>query len=816
MLSVPWLPTRLWPDLPMNPQTLPVSIDPVRGIVRVRFGPAGEPDPGLRRRFIGRMFCCEEVCHIDFHRDPHEAEVRLARSPAAARDVLRNLSQALGGNRCLAVPSDALARLPMTVRRIGGRLTTWRVVPLTGNRIRFSHPRLRPDRKLARRCQQLALAQPGVRQARLTGWRSDLVVHVDPGLFAGDPLVMELQHEVDHGPGGRMTSPWEMTGTSATLCVAAAADLAVSALAPISAVLLVGTNLRTLKSAVVDVMRGRISLPVVAAAIVFGTLATGQFLASGIMAWSFDFWRRRHRRDIEVERRLLIEGAVPVPLASESAAADPPPTFCELAVGSEVLLRPGDVVPADGRIVGGGGVIDDRSVSGVAGARRVAAGDLLPAGAVVLGGGFSVVAEKPLAETRLATIGRMLEEATHWRPGHHAPTRQAEEFVEKLAVPTLATAGIGLLAGDLGTAVAVMRPDYANAEAISGSFEDLDAVSRGLAAGCVVRSPRKLDMLAQVDTIVLFPDSDLGRGRLDVTRIVRGVSADQAISAAADGMHREAIRWAASLAVHLADERREALAALAADRGIALLAVAPESFGDVAAVRIVGRVGDREIALRDVLPERDDSRPCVLEVDSQPVATFEFSRSQEPRAAAVLDRLRETFGIRTFLVAAEGDRACGELAATIHCDGVVSVGRQSVQVGIDQLVQSGSRVACIGSDGDLIQAGGRPQVSIELGGGGVATAADIVVLAPDLSRLTDLVMAGRERIRRRAVSRRLTILPNALCVAGAFLLGFTSIVVAVVCNLSTLGMYRLATRSLSEPQRPRRLTDRVRSLRRIS
>jgi hypothetical protein len=813
---VPWLPTRLWPDLHMNPQTLPVSIDPVRGIVRVRFGPAGEPDPGLRRQFIGRMFCCEEVCHIDFHRDPHEAEVRLAWSPAAARDVLRSLSQALGGNRCLAVPSDALARLPMTVRRVGGRLTTWNVVPLTGNRIRFSHPRLRPDRQLARRCQRLALAQPGVRQARLTGWRSDLVIHVDPHLFAGDPLLMELQHEVDHGPGGRTTSPWEMTGTSATLCVAAVADLAVSALAPVSAVLLVGTNLRTLTSAVVDVMRGRISMPVVAAAIVFGTLATGQFLASGIMAWSFDFWRRRHRRDIEAERQLLIEDAVPLPLASASSAADPQPTSFEITVGSTVPLRPGDVVPADGRIVGGGGVIDDRSVSGVAGARGVVPGDLLPAGSVVLGGRFSVVAEKPLSETRLTTIGRMLEEATHWRPGHHAPTRQAEEFVEKLAVPTLATAGIGLLAGDLGTAVAVMRPDYANAEAISGSFEDLDAVSRGLAAGCVVRSPRALDMLAQVDTFVLFPYSDLGRGRLDVTRIVRGVSEDQAISAAADGMQREAVRWAASLAVHLADERREALASVAADRGIALLAITPESFGDAAGVRIVGRVGSREIALRDVLPERDDCRPCVLEVDSHPVATFEFSRSQEPRAAAVIDRLRETFGIRTFLVVAEGDRACGELAATVRCDGVVSVGRRSVQAGIDQLVSSGSRVACIGTDGDLIQAGGRPQVSIELGGGGALTAADIVMLASDLSRLSDLVTAGRERIRRRAVSRRLTILPNALCVAGAFLLGFTSLVVAVVCNLSTFGMYRLATRSLCDTQQPRKLTDRVRSLRRIS
>ena len=106
-----------------------------------------------------------------------------------------------------------------------------------------------------------------------------------------------------------------MAGTTATLGVAAATDLAVSALAPVSAVLLVGSNLRTLKAAAADLRQRRIGMPAVTTAIVIGTLATGQFLASGIMAWSFDFWRRRHRRDVEAERRLLIEEAVPLVVA---------------------------------------------------------------------------------------------------------------------------------------------------------------------------------------------------------------------------------------------------------------------------------------------------------------------------------------------------------------------------------------------------------------------------------------------------------------------------------------------------------------------
>lgn len=799
----------------MNPPSPQVSVDAVRGIVRVQLGPDTAASARLRRQFIGRVFSCEHVTRVDLRRDPRQVELRIAGPATACGEIVREIGLALGGERCLAVPDDALVGLPVSVRRVGSRVTTWQVVAVAAKCLRFSHRRLRCDRMLARRCQRLALTQPGVRSARLSGWASDLVVRFDPGQFLGDHLLAELQHEVDGPPRGRITSPWEMTASSATLGVAAAADLAVSALSPVSAVLLVGTNIRTLTAAVADLMRWRISMPVVAAAIVFGTLATGQFLASGIMAWSFDFWRRRHRRDMDAERRLLMEDALPWPRSSPAAAAGMPPADRGIDAGHEVRLELGDVVPADGRVIAGGGVIDDRSVSGIAGARGVRAGEFLPAGAVVLGGRFSLVAETPLAQTRLAMIGRMLEEATHWRPGRHAPTKRAEEFGEQLAAPTLATAGLGLLAGDIATAVAVMRPDYANAEAIAGSFDDLDAVSRGLAAGCVIRSPAGLDTLAMADAMVLFPYPDVDRGRLEVVRVVRSLAGPLPASGDEAAAQTEAIRWAASLASHVADERREALAHLACDQGIPLLVIAPESFGDADGVRILGRVGGREITIRDAVPERDDHRPLVLEIDGCPVATFEFGRSHELHAAAVIKQLREEFGLRTFLVVKDGDTAGGDLAATIGCDGVVAVGRRNVKACIEQFVEAGCRVACVGADSDLMQVGAGPQVTIEVGGGGGPAIADIVMLSADLARIPDLIMAGQERIRRRTVSRRLTILPNALCVAGAFLLGFTSLVAAVVCNVSTLGMYRLATRGLAHDRQPGRLQDRIRALRRI-
>lgn len=811
----------------MSPSSSTVSFDTVRGTVRVRFAAGEADDPGLRRRFMARVFSCPQVTRIDFRRRPLEAELHLESPREDRGEVLRALGRALAGNRCLAVPDDACLRLPVMVQRVGGRLTTWQVVPVHADRLRFSHPRLRRDRTLARRVQRLALATPGVRAARLTGWASDLVIDVDRSAFVGDPLLASLQREVDGAMAGQVSSAWEMAGTTATLGVAAATDLAVSALAPVSAVLLVGSNLRTLKAAATDLLRGRIGLPAVTSAIVIGTLATGQFLASGVMAWSFDFWRRRHRRDVEAERQLLIEAAVPLAVTEPTSAAiqtssDLSPVT--ITAGTELPLSTGDVVPADGRITTGSGVIDDRSVSGMPGARGVVEGQSIPAGAVVLGGRFSMITEKPLAETRLAMVGRMLEEATTWRPGQHAPTRQAEEFGGKFAVPTLATAGLGLLAGDVATAVAVMRPDYSNGEAIAASFEDLEAVSRALDAGAVIRSPQALDRLCRVDTLVLCPYPGLMCGRLEVARIVRdmndGVASTGKSTAGAPSPGRqqterdsqaEVIRWAASLAMHVADERREALAELAASRRIALISLEPEAFGDHQGVRIQARHGKRELVIHEAVPERDGFRPLVFEVDGRPVATFEFGRSTEPRAATVIDRLRQEHGIGTVLLAeagTAGDAGGRELAAALRCDGVICVGEEGPRPCLEGLVRAGRRLACVGPGRDLVglQAAG---ITIELGTLTEPSEADILMLAADIGRIPDLVAAGRDRSNRRAVSRRLTILPNALCVAGAFFFGFTSLVVAVICNLTTFGTYRQSLQTLTRERRRRGIGSQI-------
>ena len=91
------------------------------------------------------------------------------------------------------------------------------------------------------------------------------------------------------------------------------ADFAVPVLAPVSAVLLVGTNLRTFRAAGLQVWNRKFGLPVLYSVIVAATLASGQFFASALMSWFFRFWQGRLGVELAAERRRLLDQCLPLP-----------------------------------------------------------------------------------------------------------------------------------------------------------------------------------------------------------------------------------------------------------------------------------------------------------------------------------------------------------------------------------------------------------------------------------------------------------------------------------------------------------------------
>ena len=106
-------------------------------------------------------------------------------------------------------------------------------------------------------------------------------------------------------------------------------------------------------------------------------------------------------------------------------------------------------------------------------------------------------------QTRASSIRRALVAATSPAPGPPAPTIRSEAFASRAVGPTLATAGVGLLAGDLMTVGAILRPDYATGPGLAVPLETLHNVALCARLGIVARDPEALERLAEVNLFVL-------------------------------------------------------------------------------------------------------------------------------------------------------------------------------------------------------------------------------------------------------------------------------------------------------------------------
>jgi len=88
----------------------------------------------------------------------------------------------------------------------------------------------------------------------------------------------------------------------------------------------------------------------------------------------------------------------------------------QLVVGDQLLVRPGDSIPADGTLVDGVTTVDEALLTGEAEPRRKSPGDTLVAGSINLDGMIQMRVEKTGTDTTLGTISRMSERARYARP----------------------------------------------------------------------------------------------------------------------------------------------------------------------------------------------------------------------------------------------------------------------------------------------------------------------------------------------------------------------------------------------------------------
>ncbi|MFF2651552.1 heavy metal translocating P-type ATPase [Streptomyces sp. NPDC058045] len=258
-----------------------------------------------------------------------------------------------------------------------------------------------------------------------------------------------------------------------------------------------------------------------------------------------------------------------------------------LAVGDHFVVRPGEKIATDGTVVSGTSAVDASMLTGESVPVDVAVGDAVTGATVNAGGRLVVAATRVGADTQLARMARLVEDA---QSGKAEVQRLADRVsgvfvpvVLLLAAATLVTwlAVTGATAAAFTAAVAVLIIACPCALGLATPTALMVGTGRGAQLGILIKGPEVLESTRRVDTVVLDKTGTVTTGRMSLHDVLP-------VEAENPGAERELLRLAGALEHASEHPVAQAIAAGAAERAGEL--PQPEHFENVPGLGVRGTV----------------------------------------------------------------------------------------------------------------------------------------------------------------------------------------------------------------------------------
>ena len=237
------------------------------------------------------------------------------------------------------------------------------------------------------------------------------------------------------------------------------------------------------------------------------------------------FEARAKRRAGAALRALLELGADEVAVIDADGHETMRP-IADLRVGDMFVVRPGERVATDGIVVDGASAVDQSLLTGESVPVDLGIGDPVTGATVNVSGRLVVRATRIGADTALAHMGRLVEQAQNGK----APVQRLADRVSGVFVPVvivLATATLGFwfartgsLAQAMAPAVSVLIIACPCALGLATPTALLVGTGRGAQLGILIKGPEILESTRQVDTVVLDKTGTVTTGQMAVIDVI--------------------------------------------------------------------------------------------------------------------------------------------------------------------------------------------------------------------------------------------------------------------------------------------------------
>ncbi|HFU3698643.1 TPA: heavy metal translocating P-type ATPase [Streptococcus suis] len=433
----------------------------------------------------------------------------------------------------------------------------------------------------------------------------------------------------------------------------------------------------------------------------------------------------------------------------------------QVQVGDVLQVRPGEQIPVDGKVLQGQSTVDESMLTGESLPVKKAVGDSVVGATLNQHGAFQMQATKVGADTTLAQIIRLVEEAQ----GSKAPIAQLADRVSAVFVPIVMV--LALLSGlawwtlgqepwifSLSITISVLVIACPCALGLATPTAIMVGTGKGAENGLLFKSGQAVEVLQKVNTIVFDKTGTITQGKPQVTDMTVFSSATE----------EEVLQLAASAEQYSEHPLAQALLKSAEDAGLSLLP--SQDFQALSGRGLSVKIAEQTILLGNEKLMKESGialgsaiataetyanqakTPVYLAADGHLLVVIAIADQVKPSSHTAIQDLHQ-MGLEVVMLTGDNEKTAQAIADQVGIDTVISQVLPEDKANQVKLLQAqGKQVAMVGDGINDAPALAQAEVGIAIGSGTdvAIESADLVLMHSDLMdvpkavRLSQLTM----------------------------------------------------------------------------
>lgn len=517
-----------------------------------------------------------------------------------------------------------------------------------------------------------------------------------------------------------------------------------------------------------------VSIDVLVSLAVIGAIVIGEFNEAAIVTWLFALGDVLEELTLKKTRKAVYDLTKMAPktalvLQDDGATEEEDIDFIDL--GEKILIKTGDQVPVDGKIVAGSGYLNEANVNGESKPADKKQGDQVYAGTILEDGTLTVETTAAGDDTTFGKIIEMVEEAQDSK----SHTEKLINRFSKYYTPAVLVIAIivGLITRDFKLTITVMVLGCPGALVIGVPVSTVAGIGNGAKNGVMFKGSQVMDAARKVDEIAFDKTGTLTVGHPEVNKIeVLSGNKDEIINLAAN-IESQSNHPLAKAMAKLSEQKIDQIETKTVKGNGMIADLDREKYylGNLALIEKNTFANSKLTQVVNKLSNLGNSVVVLANSNQSKLAVFGIKDRLRPEAETALRQLKQLGIKKLIMLSGDNQETAQQIAADLPID---EIHGQMLPADKAQFVkkeqENGHHVAFIGDGINDSPALANADIAIAIGSGTdvAVDVSDIVLVKNDLRKIADALSISKRTVLNMNENIGIALLTVLLLFIGLF------------------------------------------------